>query len=55
MDTKESKTIDQLFRVLTELDARECSGNLVISEYETAGWKELCDIGIELLIQLKGE
>ena len=54
MDTKESKIIDQLYRIVTELDARECSSNLVISEYETTGWKELCDIGIELFAQLKG-
>ena len=32
MYTKESKVIDQLFRVLTELDARERSGHLVASQ-----------------------
>ena len=53
MESKESKIIEQLFRLVTELDARERSSNLVIQEYRGTGWKDLCDIGIELFEQLK--
>lgn len=53
MELRESKIIEQLFRVATELDARECSLNSVMQEYHGVGWKDLCDIGIELFKQLK--
>ena len=53
METRESKVIEQLFRVVTELDARDCGCNSIISEYHGTGWKELCDVGIELFEQLK--
>ena len=48
-----SKIIEQLFRVITELDAIDSSSNSVIFEYHGIGWDDLCDIGIELFNQLK--
>ena len=47
------KIIDELFLVMTELDARNCSSNSVIEKYQGTYWKELCDIGIKLLEVLK--
>ena len=41
--------IERLFSILTELDARNRSGNCVIKEFNGAGWIDLCDDGIELL------
>lgn len=52
-NSKESKIIENLFRILTELDARESSCNCVISELINKNWGELCDDAIELLEQLK--
>lgn len=51
--SKESEIIEKLFRILTELDARESSCNCVISELIGASWVKLCDDAIELLEQLK--
>ena len=44
--------IEQLFIVVTELDARECSNNCptCMSEFS---WDDLCDMGINLFEQLK--
>ena len=53
MESKESKIIEQLSRVVAELDARECSSNNVITEYSETGWDDLCDIGAELFEYLK--
>ena len=50
---RESEIIEKLLRVATELDARERSSNSVMLEYHGTGWEELCDIGIDLLKQLK--
>lgn len=53
METKNSKIIEQLSRVITELDSRECSSNNAISEYRETDWDELCNIGAELFEHLK--
>ena len=53
METKNSKIIEQLCRVVAELDARECSSNSVISEYRETSWDDLCNIGTELFECLK--
>lgn len=53
MGLEERKIIEQLFCVITELDARDCGSNSVISEYHNTSWNNLCDIGIELFKQLK--
>lgn len=49
----EGEIIEKLFKVMTEFDARWFSSNSVIQEYQGAGWKELCDIGIDLFRRLK--
>ena len=49
----EGKVIKQLFCVVEELDARECSLNSIAPEYHNISWKELCDIGIELFKQIR--
>ena len=53
MVSKESRIIEQLCRVVAELDARECGSNNVISEYRETDWNELCNIGAELFEHLK--
>lgn len=45
----------KLLKVATELDVRETTSNCVIKDLQIFGWKELCDYGIELLKQLKGD
>lgn len=45
--------IKQLQDIVTELDARELSFNLVISSLAGYSWKELCNKGIELLEVLR--
>ena len=45
--------LNQLQDIVTELDARELSFNLVISSLERYSWKELCNKGIELLETLR--
>ena len=50
-----AKLTYKLLEVATELDARETTSNCVIRDLQIFGWKELCDYGIELLKQLKGE
>lgn len=50
-----AKLTYELLEVVTELDAREATSNCVIRDFQGFGWKELCDRGIELLKQLKGE
>lgn len=47
--------MEKLFRVTTELDAREYSSNSIIQEYQSVSWNELCDIGINLFEQLKSK
>lgn len=53
MESRESKIIEQLSRVVAELDARECSSNSVITEYRETNWNDLCNIGTELFECLK--
>ena len=47
------KIIERLFRILTELDARESGGNCVCRELTGTSWIELCDEAIELLKELR--
>ena len=47
------KIIDELFLIMTELDARNCSSNSVIQKYQGTYWKDLCDTAIKLLEELK--
>lgn len=49
----EEEIIDKLFKILTELDARNCSGNCVVEGLTGKSWVELCNEGINLFEQLK--
>jgi hypothetical protein len=51
IDTEEK--INKVFEIMTELHAREVSGNCVIRNLHGKGWKELCDEAIELLKEIK--
>ena len=53
MKTKNQILIEQLFQILTELDARENSNNFVVQELIDASWVELCDKAIKRLEHLK--
>ena len=48
-----SKIIEQLFIIVTELDARECSNNSIASCFHGISWETLCNMGINLFEQLK--
>lgn len=43
-----------LVEIATELDARECSGNLVIARLQSKSWQELCNEAIRILRRLGG-
>lgn len=49
---EDSKIIEQLFLILTELDARESSNNCP-NPLSTVSWEQLCNMGIGLFEQLK--
>lgn len=46
-------TLDKLYNIVVELDARETSNNCVVDNLQQFGWNELCDKGIEILEKLK--
>lgn len=47
--------LDELFNVFTEIDARYSTNNLVIQEYQSLSWVELCNKGIKILEFLRDE
>ena len=49
----ENQTILELFRIMTELHARDCTANSVFQEYHDISWNDMCDTAIKLLGQLK--
>lgn len=49
----DSKIIEQLFIIVTELDARDCSNNSIASCFHGISWETLCNMGINLFEQLK--
>ena len=49
----DSKIIEQLFIIVTELDARDCSNNSIESCFRGISWETLCSMGINLFEQLK--
>jgi hypothetical protein len=58
MDEKEwsenrLRTLDVLYDIAVELDARERTSNCVIRELLPLSWNEVCDKGIEMLQKLK--
>lgn len=50
-DTKD--IINQLYKILDELNAREVSCNCIIPELSEIGWTDLCQKGEELFELLK--
>ena len=48
---EDSKIIEQLSLILTELDARECSNNCP-NPLSTVSWGQLCNMGIGLFERL---
>ena len=53
VDIKYEDCINELFEIVTELDARNISSNSVHEKFHGVGWVELCDKGIKLFEQLK--
>ena len=47
--------IEKLYTLVTELDARESSFNCVTDSLIGISWNRLCDMGIDLLVQLKDQ
>lgn len=45
--------MDQLLKIITELDARNCSCNCVVPELIGKSWSDLCEDAIKLLEQIK--
>lgn len=45
--------IIKLFDIMTELHAREVSGNCVVGNLQSKGWKELCDEAIKILKEIR--
>lgn len=53
MGNRRLKIIDGIFSIMSELDARESTGNILVREYQNIGWDELCDNVIKLIQELK--
>lgn len=45
--------IEELYKILAELEARELSANLIIPEYYGKSWLDLCELGIKLFRRLE--
>lgn len=45
--------INKVFHIMTELHAREVSGNCVIQELQDKGWNDLCDMVIQLIAEIR--
>lgn len=50
----DQKIIDMLSDIITELDARNSSGNCVVAELQGKSWNDLCVEGMKLFQQLGG-
>ena len=51
VDTEEN--INKVFDIVTELYAREVSGNCVVRELQGEGWNDLCDMVIRLIAEIR--
>lgn len=51
--TNAKDTINQLYKILDELNAREISCNCIVPELSGIGWTDLCKKGEELFELLK--
>ena len=47
----DSKIIEQLFIIVTELDARDCSNNSIASCFHGISWEALCNMGVDYVIE----
>lgn len=47
------RALDDLYNIAVELDARERTSNCVIRSLLPLSWDEVCDKGIEALMELK--
>lgn len=52
-DSDVLKKIDEISDVLTELDSRETSSNLLYEKYNACSWNELCEMGEKYFRELK--
>ena len=46
-------TIDKIYNIVLELDARESGGNLLFTGLQDKSWTEICEEAIGLLEQIK--
>lgn len=51
VDTEEN--INKVFDIMTELHAREVSGNCVVRNLQDKGWNDLCDMAITLIAEIR--
>lgn len=51
--SNEQIIIEELYKILAELEARELSANLITPEYFGVSWRELCEKGIKLFRRLE--
>lgn len=49
----ENNYIEELSKIILELDAREKTNNLIIEDFETHSWDDLCLYGMYLFQKLK--
>ena len=54
MKSREAEIIEELFEIVTELEARELCGNMVIEKFQGTSWSRLCQQGKDLFRQLEG-
>ena len=53
MGNRTLEIIDGVISIMSELDARESTSNILVREYQSIGWNELCDNAIKLIQELK--
>lgn len=46
-------TIDKVYDIIIELDARECTNNSINADFFDKSWSELCEEAIRLLDKIK--
>lgn len=54
MKSREAEIIEELFEIVTELEARELGANMVIPKFQGTSWSRLCHRGKDLFRQLEG-
>lgn len=51
--SNEQIIIEELYKVLAELEAREIGANMIFEEYFGCSWLDLCEKGIKLFRRLE--